>query len=134
MTFSRNGFGAIGIVVILAIVLAAAGGGYYWFSQSREVPAPQPTAAPSNTESAGAQNTREMSPAVSTRALCEAKCRDQYGGSASAGFDACIRACGAGGALREAACAEPGPACPSPDTPECKNGKWICVGPAKGVN
>ena len=28
---------------------------------------------------------------------CEAGCRDQYGGSGSAGFDACIRGCGAAG-------------------------------------
>ena len=28
---------------------------------------------------------------------CEAQCRNDYGGSGSGGFDACVRACGAGG-------------------------------------
>jgi len=41
-------------------------------------------------------NTRETDPAVSTLAACQAGCRDQYGGSGSAGFEACIRGCGAG--------------------------------------
>ena|SRR3989338_2777387 len=70
---------------------------------------------------------------VGARAPCEAKCRNDYGGSGSAGFDACIRACGAGGVLREAACPSPGPACPTPEIPECKNGRWVCIGPATGV-
>lgn len=38
---------------------------------------------------------REEEPAQSTYEICLAKCRDQYGGSGSAGFDACVRACGA---------------------------------------
>ena len=49
---------------------------------------------------------------------CQARCRDQYGGSGSAGFDACIRGCGAVGAAggaREAACGNPGPACLYPE-------------------
>ena len=41
-------------------------------------------------------NTRETDPAISTLAACQAGCRDQYGGSGSAGFEACIRGCGAG--------------------------------------
>src|SRR3989344_5026881 len=73
-------------------------------------------------------------PAVSTLAACQAGCRDQYGGSGSAGFDACMRGCGAGGAagiLREAACSgDVAPGCEAPTTPVCKNGKWICIGPA----
>ena len=36
-------------------------------------------------------------------------------------------------ALREEACPSPGPACPTPEIPECKNGRWICVGPATGI-
>src|SRR3990167_4844752 len=39
---------------------------------------------------------RETDPAVSTLAACQAGCRDQYGGSGSSGFEACIRGCGAG--------------------------------------
>ena len=75
-------------------------------------------------------------PAVSTLAACQAGCRDQYGGSGSAGFDACMRGCGAGGAagiLREAACPSPGPACPSPQSPVCHNGKWYCREHAPGA-
>lgn|GEM_PF-1647050 len=34
-------------------------------------------------------------------------------------------------AQREAACSgDVAPGCPSPQKPECKNGKWICVSPA----
>ncbi|KKW20051.1 MAG: Protease inhibitor Kazal-type [Parcubacteria group bacterium GW2011_GWA2_51_10] len=39
---------------------------------------------------------RETDPAVSTLAACQAGCRDQYGGSGSSGFEACMRGCGAG--------------------------------------
>jgi hypothetical protein len=35
------------------------------------------------------------------------------------------------GTLREAACPSPGPACPSPTTPACRNGRWVCIGPAE---
>ena len=35
--------------------------------------------------------------------------------------------------LRASACGEPALACESPAMPECKDGKWICVGPAAGV-
>jgi len=37
------------------------------------------------------------------------------------------------GTMREQACPSPGPACPSPKIAECKDGKWICVGPAEGL-
>ena len=75
---------------------------------------------------------REM-PAVSTKEACYAKCRDQYGGSGSAGYDACIRSCGADGAARGAACSgDVAPGCEVPMTPVCKDGKWICVPPATG--
>lgn len=68
-----------------------------------------------------------LGPAVSAIAACQAACRNQYGGSGSAGFDACMRACGEGGVLREeAACPSPGPACPSPLSPVCHDGKWYC--------
>ncbi len=85
------------------------------------------------TETSGGETARELEPAVSTLAACQARCRDQYGGSGSAGYEACIRSCGAGGAARGAAC--PGniaPACEVPNTPECRDGKWICVPPATG--
>ena len=64
-------------------------------------------------------------PAVSPRAACEAGCRNQYGGSGSAGFDACIRACGAGGVLREE-CPSDRPACPSGESSVCRRGTWYC--------
>lgn len=84
---------------------------------------------------AGTESLREASnPAISTLEACQAGCRNQYGGSGSPGFDACMRACGAGGVLREqAACGEPALACPSPQIPECKSGKWVCIGPATGI-
>lgn len=158
-------------VAVAILVIAVAGAGYYF--------AYMPGKVATELES---QNTREaQDAAVSTRAACEAGCRDQYGGSGSAGFDACIRACGAGGVLREecpserpacpeggsvvcrrgawycrdagarvfpetnnlnfptdsqlreGACGEPGLACESPTTPECRNGKWTCIPPATGV-
>ena len=65
-------------------------------------------------------NTRETDPAVSTLAACQAGCRDQYGGSGSAGFEACIRGCGAGPAAgaREteptSPKSEPTPSTPAP--------------------
>ena len=37
-------------------------------------------------------------------------------------------------ALREEACPSPGPACPTPQIPECKNGRWLCIGPAEPAN
>lgn len=69
---------------------------------------------------------REVEPAVSALQACQAKCRDDYGGSGSPGFDACIRACGAGGHEREQACPSPSPACPSPQSPICNDGRWYC--------
>lgn len=70
---------------------------------------------------------REGDPAVATRASCEAGCRDQYGGSGSAGFDACIRACGEGGVLREE-CSPDRPACPAGESVVCRRGVWYCRG------
>lgn len=32
----------------------------------------------------------------------------------------------------DAGCANPAPACPSPQISNCRDGKWICVGPAQG--
>lgn len=127
----QAGFGSVALVVVFALIILGAGGGYLWFTNQAE--APETPVTPE--ENAGL---RETEPAVPTKELCEAKCRDQYGGSGSAGFDACIRACGAGGAartggeaadagaIREAACPSPGPACPSPQTPVCHDGKWYC--------
>ncbi len=36
--------------------------------------------------------------------------------------------------LREEACAESGLACETNEMRVCRNGKWVCIGPAKGVN
>lgn len=36
-----------------------------------------------------------------------------------------------GGGQITAACPSAEPACPVPQTPECKNGTWVCVGPAR---
>lgn len=46
-------------------------------------------------EEEGGVTLKELDPAIPSDELCRAKCRDQYGGSGSSGFDACIRACGA---------------------------------------
>ncbi|KKW20407.1 MAG: Blue (Type 1) copper domain protein [Parcubacteria group bacterium GW2011_GWC2_52_8c] len=36
-------------------------------------------------------------------------------------------------ARQEAACSgDVAPACPSPQIPQCRNGRWICIGPASG--
>ena len=40
--------------------------------------------------------------------------------------DSTITETGSVGALREAACPVPGPACPSPQTPVCHDGRWYC--------
>lgn len=64
---------------------------------------------------------------VATRASCEAGCRNTYGGSGSAGFDACIRACGEGGVLREE-CPSDRPACPAGESVVCRRGVWYCRG------
>lgn len=55
---------------------------------------------------------------------CRAKCLDRDGGT-------CIRDCVSAGTLRGAACpGDVAPACQQPTTPVCRDGKWICVGPA----
>ncbi|TSC73894.1 MAG: hypothetical protein G01um101448_473, partial [Parcubacteria group bacterium Gr01-1014_48] len=115
----KRGIGLFMVIIIIAVLAILAGVAAPKFMATREtrdtvVQEPE-------------QMQREADPAVATKAACEAACRNQYGGSGSAGFDACIRACGAGGVLREeAACASPGPACPSPQSPVCHNGKWYC--------
>ena len=62
-------------------------------------PASSVTRAASSSLSSSPMQLREIPPATGTRAACEAGCRNEYGGAGNAGFDACIRACGAGGAL-----------------------------------
>src|SRR3989344_989524 len=107
-------------VVAFVIVIAAVGAAVYGWDYLKKEP------VAGNVEEQTARTLREAAPAVGARAACEAGCRNQYGGSGSAGFDACMRGCGAGGVLREAACPSPGPACPSPQSPVCHDGKWYC--------
>lgn len=100
---------------VAVLVIAAAVTGYYFVYTPSKV-----------TTESGSQTTREaQDPAISTRAACEAGCRNQYGGSGSAGFDACIRACGAGSVLREE-CPSERPACGSGESPVCRRGAWYC--------
>lgn len=35
------------------------------------------------------------------------------------------------GVAREEACPSPGPACPAPQIATCRNGRWVCIGPAE---
>ncbi len=78
----------ISLPIILVVIVALLAGGAAIF-----------VLLPTGGEESGTEsNSRESDPAISTLAACQAGCRDQYGGSGSAGFDACIRGCGAGGA------------------------------------
>ncbi len=152
----RRGISPLFIIVIVALAILAGVAIPKLMRVSQEQENSGKKAA--ENETVGVQedvSLRKGAPAVDSRAACEAACRDQYGGSGSAGFDACIRSCGAGGAagarvfpetnnigssvpgggeMREAACPTHGPACPSPQIAECKNGEWLCIGPATGVN
>ena len=114
------------LVGIIAVALLI-GAGWFLFGAQRTMTEPVTT---SSTDSSGALRTRtQEGGGASALAACQAGCRNQYGGSGSAGFDACIRGCGAVGAAggaREAVCGNPGPACPSPQTPVCHDGKWYC--------
>lgn len=89
------------VFAALVAVLIALGVGYYlgydrgWESAVEELVTAESPAS------------REVDPAILTLAVCKATCREQYGGSGSAGFDACMRACGTGESARGAAAPAP---------------------------
>ena len=108
------------VVLCLVVVAIVAGAAVFMYVRS-----------PQATDVAGdnANLEREIDPAVSTRARCEAACRDQYGGSGSAGFDACIRGCGAGEAAGARVAPSPTPATPTPPPTSSGNGKTTSPAP-----
>ncbi|MBI4079741.1 cupredoxin family copper-binding protein [Candidatus Kaiserbacteria bacterium] len=93
-------------ILVGAVVLGVGGFAFFYVS----------TGLPSSDEDA----------ALRESGACQAKCRDQYGGSGSAGFDACIRGCGEGGVLREE-CPPDRPACPAGESSVCRRGVWYCL-------
>ena len=115
------------LVGIIAVALLI-GAGWLLFGAQR-TPPPIPATTSSTDSSGASRTTTQEGGGASALAACQAGCRNQYGGSGSAGFDACIRGCGAVGAAggaREAACAGDGPACPTPQSPVCHDGTWYC--------
>ena len=87
---SQSGLGLPVIIVIIAVLAILAGVAVPKFFASQ-------TETPAGEEHEEDMTMREgTGPAVPSQEMCHAQCRDQYGGSGSPGFDACIRACGAG--------------------------------------
>ena len=103
-----------------SMVCSSGGGNYHWACGGTRggaiMEVPPTSVVPSGTaeiyqnnqtdinfragETTGVGSLREVEPAVLTLQACQAKCRDKYGGSGSAGFDACMRSCGDGGAAK----------------------------------
>lgn len=98
MKNSQKGFAPIFILIAIAAAVLFGGGGYYYVKKVK-------TNSPARESSAPSVSKRETPPATSDLDRCQAQCREQYGGSGSAGFDACMRACGQGvsAAAREVA-------------------------------
>ena len=78
----RNGFAKPALIALIALLLVSG------------------TIAYITLRDGSGEVLRETPLAQSTYEVCVAKCRDQYGGSGSAGFDACVRACGAGSSAK----------------------------------
>lgn len=126
--------------LLTIIILIAIAVGLGWLAnQSSPAPQTTPEAAPEiPTTSEQTPTTPEDSDSntdsetLRETDACQAKCRDQYGGSGSAGFEACVRACGESSIFREA-CPEDRPACPEGEPLFCRYGKWVCGGEAQPV-